>query len=392
MSPFRPSPRRRSGMPCRAVVVLAAVAVSCVLASCGVTDIPSPRRTVTVTVDAPSAGSSGTSAATPTPVPTASAASVTIPTTLAAGAQRGAPKSFDEAKGRIDAAKPAAGVGDRFQSPSGNIVCRRSTDSSAAACEVAQGRIPPPLPTICRARRPEGHRPHRAGGERRRARVQLRHHPPGQRAEARLRRAHRTVGHDGLPQRGVRGHLHRHGRPTRVLPRPGTPSSRSDAPGRGPAAPAVVIGVLALHLGLVPRPERRGPTRTPDDRGAAVAQLLLLHLLAAALAPWLAKVLRTKAFPVLALAPAVSFAWLVSVSSDVRAGNLPTQRISWVPGLGLDLDFRSRRSRGCSACSSPGSARSSCSTARGTSPTATRRCGASRRSSPRSPAPCSASS
>ena len=51
-----------------------------------------------------------------------------------------------------------------------------------------------------------------------------------------------------------------------------------------------------------------------------MAQLLLLHLLAAALAPWLAKVLRTKAFPVLALAPAVSFVWLVSVSNDVRAG------------------------------------------------------------------------
>ncbi|GAB3880567.1 Na+/H+ antiporter subunit A [Terrabacter terrigena] len=71
-----------------------------------------------------------------------------------------------------------------------------------------------------------------------------------------------------------------------------------------------------------------------------MAQLLLLHLLAAVVAPWLAKVLRTKAFPVLAVTPAVSFAWLVSVSGDVRAGNLPTQRISWVPGLGIDLDFR----------------------------------------------------
>ena len=71
-----------------------------------------------------------------------------------------------------------------------------------------------------------------------------------------------------------------------------------------------------------------------------MAHLLLLHLLAAALAPWLAKVLRTKAFPVLALAPAVSFGWLVSVSGDVRAGHLPTQSISWVPGLGIDLDFR----------------------------------------------------
>ena len=71
-----------------------------------------------------------------------------------------------------------------------------------------------------------------------------------------------------------------------------------------------------------------------------MAQLLLLHLLAAALAPWLATVLRSKAFPVLALTPAASFAWLVSVSGDVRAGHLPTQRISWVPGLGIDLDFR----------------------------------------------------
>ena len=34
-------------------------------------------------------------------------------------------------------------------------MCRRSTDSSAAACEVAQGRIPPPLPTICRAGGPK---------------------------------------------------------------------------------------------------------------------------------------------------------------------------------------------------------------------------------------------
>jgi multicomponent Na+:H+ antiporter subunit A len=71
-----------------------------------------------------------------------------------------------------------------------------------------------------------------------------------------------------------------------------------------------------------------------------VAQLLLLHLIAAAVAPWLAKALRTRAFPVLALAPATSFVWLISVSRDVRAGNLPTQRISWVPGLGIDLDFR----------------------------------------------------
>ena len=71
-----------------------------------------------------------------------------------------------------------------------------------------------------------------------------------------------------------------------------------------------------------------------------MAQLLLLHLLAAALAPWLARTWRTKAFPVLALAPATAFVWLLTVATDVREGRLPTQRIPWVPGLGIDLDFR----------------------------------------------------
>jgi multicomponent Na+:H+ antiporter subunit A len=71
-----------------------------------------------------------------------------------------------------------------------------------------------------------------------------------------------------------------------------------------------------------------------------VAQLLLLHLCAAALAPWLARTLRTKAFPVLALAPGVAFLWLLTVSTDVRDGNPPTQRFAWVPGLGLHVDFR----------------------------------------------------
>src|SRR4029079_6201827 len=61
---------------------------------------------------------------------------------------------------------------------------------------------------------------------------------------------------------------------------------------------------------------------------------------AATLAPWLAKTLRTKAFPLLALVPATAFVWLVSVATDVCDGRPPTQTIDWVPGLGLDLDFR----------------------------------------------------
>lgn len=135
-------------MPCRAVVVLAAVAVASLLASCGATDIPAPRRTVTVTVDPPSGPASQSAPPATTPPPTTTTTTAAVPTALAAGKQRGAPKSFDEAKGRIDKAAPAPSVGAAFRSPTGNIVCHR-TGGSAVACEVQQGRIPPPLPSIC---------------------------------------------------------------------------------------------------------------------------------------------------------------------------------------------------------------------------------------------------
>ncbi len=71
-----------------------------------------------------------------------------------------------------------------------------------------------------------------------------------------------------------------------------------------------------------------------------MAQLLLLHLLAAALAPVLVRVLRNRAFLVLALAPITGFVWLLAQSAAVRDGSPPVQNITWVPGLGLDLDFR----------------------------------------------------
>ncbi len=142
-------------MPGAAVVVLATFAVASLLASCGATDIPTPRRTVTVTVDAPSTAPAGTPAATPTQVPTSTPTSTDVPTALAVGRLRGAPSSFAEAKARLDAARPAASVGDRFRSPSGNIVCRRSADPATAACEVAKGRVDPPLPTICPASGPQ---------------------------------------------------------------------------------------------------------------------------------------------------------------------------------------------------------------------------------------------
>ncbi|MEW1954862.1 hypothetical protein [Terrabacter sp. NPDC080008] len=152
MSATSSRPTRR--MPSRALVLVAAVGAVALLASCGSTDQPSTRPTVTVTVDPPT-GASGTGAGSPSAIPTATATSADLPTAMAAGAQRGAPKSFEEAKARIDKAKPDATVTTRFVSPTGNIVCQRSTDSTAAACEVAKGRVSPPLPTVCPAQGPK---------------------------------------------------------------------------------------------------------------------------------------------------------------------------------------------------------------------------------------------
>ena len=143
-------------MPGAAFVVLTSLAVASLLASCGATDIPAPRRTVTVTVDAPGAAPAATPAQTSTPTST-STGTVSprpspsgVPTALAAGRQRGAPHSYAEAKARLDAARPAPGVTDRFESPSGNIVCSLSgSGSPLAACEVEKGRTPAPLPSIC---------------------------------------------------------------------------------------------------------------------------------------------------------------------------------------------------------------------------------------------------
>ena len=142
-------------MPSRALWLVATVAVAALLASCGATDAASGRPTVTVTVDPSAPAATGAGAATPSAIPTAAATSAELPTAMAAGKQRGAPKSFAEAKARIDKAKPDPKVTTRFVSPTGNIVCQRSTDSTAAACEVAEGRIAPPLPTVCAAQGPK---------------------------------------------------------------------------------------------------------------------------------------------------------------------------------------------------------------------------------------------
>ena len=47
-----------------------------------------------------------------------------------------------------------------------------------------------------------------------------------------------------------------------------------------------------------------------------------------------------KAFWVGALAPAATIAWVVFRLSDVIGGQIPTQRVAWVPGLDLFIDLR----------------------------------------------------
>ena len=141
----------------RAGGALVAVAAALVVSSCGVTDIPSAPRTVTVLVDPPSASTAvgGTAQPGTGTVPTETARPTPVPATLAVGRQRGAPHSYAEAQARVDAAAAAEGVTTDFASPSGNIRCRVGGASATPACDLAAGRVSPPLPTICLAGGPQ---------------------------------------------------------------------------------------------------------------------------------------------------------------------------------------------------------------------------------------------
>lgn len=68
--------------------------------------------------------------------------------------------------------------------------------------------------------------------------------------------------------------------------------------------------------------------------------LLLAHFVAAAVAPALARILHRRSFLVLALVPAVTFAWLLAQTSRVTDGHAVVEQISWVPQLGMDFDLR----------------------------------------------------
>lgn len=71
-----------------------------------------------------------------------------------------------------------------------------------------------------------------------------------------------------------------------------------------------------------------------------MVEILLLHLVAAAGAPILVRKMHRRAFAVLAVVPAVSFAYLLGLTLDVTSGGDPVvERWSWIPSLGLDIDL-----------------------------------------------------
>ncbi|MDD7965954.1 Na+/H+ antiporter subunit A [Actinomycetospora lemnae] len=68
--------------------------------------------------------------------------------------------------------------------------------------------------------------------------------------------------------------------------------------------------------------------------------LVVAHAVAALAAPALVRVLDRRAFPVLALVPAATFAWILAQLPAVLAGTVPEQVVPWIPALGVDIALR----------------------------------------------------
>jgi multicomponent Na+:H+ antiporter subunit A len=71
-----------------------------------------------------------------------------------------------------------------------------------------------------------------------------------------------------------------------------------------------------------------------------VLLLLVVHLVAAVVAPVLVRLLGRRAFLVLALVPASAAVWALTQTVAVQAGDVPVEVVRWIPALGLDLAFR----------------------------------------------------
>ena len=68
--------------------------------------------------------------------------------------------------------------------------------------------------------------------------------------------------------------------------------------------------------------------------------LIAVHFGLAILAPALVRVLGNRAFLVLAIAPAVTFGWLVWYAPVILDGGVLLESYAWIPSLGIDLAFR----------------------------------------------------
>ena len=68
--------------------------------------------------------------------------------------------------------------------------------------------------------------------------------------------------------------------------------------------------------------------------------LLLVYLGVALVAPWLLRALRGRAFYVLALVPTAACVWTALQGPVVLAGGVVTERVAWIPVLGIDISFR----------------------------------------------------
>lgn len=65
--------------------------------------------------------------------------------------------------------------------------------------------------------------------------------------------------------------------------------------------------------------------------------LVVAHFAAAAVAPWVVRVLGPRAFLLLALVPAIAAGWTIAQATAVADGSIPTATVPWVPSLGLEL-------------------------------------------------------
>lgn len=68
--------------------------------------------------------------------------------------------------------------------------------------------------------------------------------------------------------------------------------------------------------------------------------LLVVHLVAALIAPALVRLWGRKAFWALAAAPASAAVWALSWTGRVQDGHGPVQSVRWIPALGLEFTFR----------------------------------------------------